>query len=53
MEIIVLGEFREFTLIYEENFGGGIYFWWFWGFWAGVHVAHVRRGDSFVCILCV
>jgi hypothetical protein len=53
MEIIVLGEFWEFTLNYEENCGGGIYFWWFWGFWAGVHVSPLRWGDSFVCILCV
>jgi hypothetical protein len=53
MDFYVLGEFSVFTLIYEENFLGGILNWAFLGFWAEVHVGILRRGDSCVLLLCV
>jgi hypothetical protein len=46
MEIIVLEEFSGFALNCEENLVGGIGFYSFFGFWALVHVAVLRRGDT-------
>jgi hypothetical protein len=46
LEKLVLGEFRESTLFYEENFIGGIYFGRFWGVCSWFHVGALRRGDN-------
>jgi hypothetical protein len=48
MEEIVLGEFRDSTLIYEENYNGGIKIWAFLGFCSGFHVEVMRRGGTVV-----
>jgi hypothetical protein len=48
MEFFVWGNFEGFTLIYEENFYGGIGICVFLGFWAWVHVNALRRGDQLV-----
>jgi hypothetical protein len=42
----VLGEFQEFTLNYEGNSFGGIWFSDFLGFYSGFHVGTLRRGDT-------
>jgi hypothetical protein len=47
MEELFLGEFKDSTLICEENVFGGILFWCFcWGFYVGG-----EEGDLFVCFL--
>jgi hypothetical protein len=52
MENYVSGEFREFTLIYEEKLNGGIFIWDFLGVCSCVHVGLLRRGTNW-CSLCV
>jgi hypothetical protein len=42
----VWGNFRGFTLIYEENLRGGNLKLRILMFWSVVHVDLVRRGDS-------
>jgi hypothetical protein len=42
----VLEEFGGFTLIYEENFIGGILIWVFLRIWVGSHVDPLRRGTN-------
>jgi hypothetical protein len=49
MERNVLGEFRGFTLIYEEILNGGIEVWVLLGVWAGVHGGALRRGGP-MCV---
>jgi hypothetical protein len=46
MEKVVLGEFRDSTLIYEENDFGGILFWGFLKFYSCIHVGALRRGGT-------
>jgi hypothetical protein len=46
VEKIVLGELWDSTLIYEENYNGGIKIWAFLGFCSGFHVEVVRRGGQ-------
>jgi hypothetical protein len=46
MENVVLGEFWDFVLNYEENKFGGIWIWVFLGFCSMFHVGLVRRGGS-------
>jgi hypothetical protein len=41
-----LGEYWVFTLIYEENWNGGILNWAFLGFYSGFYVGLLRRGDK-------
>jgi hypothetical protein len=50
MDKCVLGEFVGFTLIYEENLFGGIWFWCFLRLWAIIHVEVGRRGGTRVHI---
>jgi hypothetical protein len=49
----VSGEFRGFTLICEENNLGGILIWVFLGICSGSHVDPLRRGGTYVTLLCV
>jgi translation elongation factor EF-4 len=46
MENVVLGEFRDFVLNYEENKFGEFGFGFFFGFCSMFHVGLVRRGGS-------
>jgi hypothetical protein len=48
MEEKVLGEFKGFTLFYEEIWNGGIGNWVFLGAWARFHV----EGGHYVFALC-
>jgi hypothetical protein len=48
MEEIVLGEFWEITLFYEENLFGGIGNGGFLMVCSGSHVVLLRRGDNAV-----
>jgi hypothetical protein len=43
---IVWGNFEGFTLNYEGNLVGGIWFGGFFEVCSGVHVDLLRRGDS-------
>jgi hypothetical protein len=51
--LFVMEEFDNFTLNCEENLKGEICFGRFWGFWAGVHVGLMRRGDTCVFYVCL
>jgi hypothetical protein len=51
--LFVMEEFDNFTLNCEENLKGEICFGRFWGFWAGVHVGLMRRGDALVFYVCL
>jgi hypothetical protein len=53
MENVVLEEFIGFTLFCEENLNGGIRIWDFLGFWVGIHVGLVRRGDRLCGNSCI
>jgi hypothetical protein len=44
----VWGNFRGFTLNYEEKLFGGILIWWFLMFWSVFHVGLLRRGGTCV-----
>jgi hypothetical protein len=44
----VWGNFKGFTLNYEENLFGGILIWGFLVFWSGSHVGLLRRGGTCV-----
>jgi hypothetical protein len=56
VNVCVLGEFGELTLIYEEKLIGGILNWDFLGVYPGLHVDPLRRGGTLLCfggIYCV
>jgi hypothetical protein len=50
VEKLVLEEISDFTLNYEEKLNGGISNWTFFGFYSGIHVRLLRRGDTCVLI---
>jgi hypothetical protein len=50
VNVCVLGEFGELTLIYEEKLIGGILNWDFLGVYPGLHVDTLRRGGP-CCVL--
>jgi hypothetical protein len=49
--LFVLGEFDSSTLIYEENWVGGIWIGNFLRVCSGSHVEVLRRGDN-LCSFC-